>query len=187
MAEKYPLDFEPGSQFEYSNTGYVVLGKIIETISGKSYAQFLREAIFDPLGMDATGRDGNNIPQAVGYASYGAPAKMLQVTNELGDGDLLSTVDDLYKFDRALEGDTLLSRELRDAMFTPVGKNNYGYGWEVENWKGKRVTAHSGRINGFSSELMRFPDDDVTIILLSNLESFDAAQAGWSMAEMMFP
>ncbi len=186
VAKKYPLDFEAGSEFEYSNTGYVLLGKIIENVSGRSYAKFLRENIFDPLQMNATGRDENNTPLAVGYVSYDEPAKTFPITNALGDGDLLSTVDDLYQFDRALYDEKILARAARDKMFTSVGKNNYGLGWEIEMWNGKRVVSHSGGINGFASVLMRFPDDDAAIIVLSNLEEFDAPQAAYELAEILF-
>lgn len=186
-AKKYPLDFEARSAFEYSNTGYVLLGEIIENVSGKAYGQFLREMIFDPLHMSATGREEKNAPRAVGYVSYDVPAKMFPITNALGDGDLLSTVDDLYKFDRALYDEKILAREVREKMFTPIGKNNYGLGWEIETWNGKRVVSHSGGINGFASELMRFPDDNATIILLSNLESFDAPQTAYEIAMRLFP
>jgi CubicO group peptidase (beta-lactamase class C family) len=185
VAKEYPLDFSPGAEFEYSNTGYVLLGKLLERVSGKSYGEFLRETIFDPLQMNATGRVGQNEPVAVGYSTYASPAESLPITNALGDGDLLGTVEDLHKFDRALYGDTLLSIESRDKMFAPVGNNHYGYGWELQTREGRRVLSHSGRINGFSSVLMRFPEDEVTIILLSNLESFDAGQAGWELAEIV--
>jgi CubicO group peptidase (beta-lactamase class C family) len=187
VAKTYPLDFPPGSEFSYTNTGYVLLGKIIEEVSGKTYAQFLRETIFDPLQMNATGRDGNNEPSATGYVSYGEPADMFPITNALGDGDLFSTVDDLYQFDRALYEETFLPRTARETMFTSVGQNNYGSGWEVTTWKHKRVVSHSGGINGFATELMRFPDDNTVLIVLSNIESFDAVQAAWEMAEILYP
>lgn len=186
VAASYPLDFEPGREYEYSNTGYVLLGKIIETVSGQTYGDFLRQTIFDPLQMSATGREQNNTPLALGYISFDQPARTYPITNRLGDGDLLSTVDDLYKFDRALYGEALLPRTAREKMFTPVGTNNYGYGWEIQAWNGKRVVSHTGGINGFASLLMRFPDDDATIILLSNIESFDAAQAAYEIADMLW-
>ena len=187
IAKKYPLEFDAGSEFEYSNTNFVLLGKIIETVSGKSYAQFLRENIFDPLQMNATGREENSASLAVGYVAYAQPARTFPITNALGDGDLLSTVDDMFKFDRALYDEKFLTRELREKMFAPVGGNNYALGWETAGWNGKRVVSHSGGINGFATELMRFPDEDAVIIILSNLESFDAVQAAWEVAEMAFP
>ncbi len=187
VAQTYPLDFEPGTDFEYSNTGFVLLGKIIENVSGKTYAQFLRENIFDPLQMDTMGRAENNTPRATGYVSYGEPAQMFPITNALGDGDLYATVDDLYKFDRALYTDNILARASREKMFASVGSNNYGLGWEVQKWNGKRVVSHSGGINGFATEFMRFPDDDAVIVLLSNLENLDAPQTAFQLAEILFP
>lgn len=185
-AKNEPLDFDAGSDFEYSNTNYVLLGKIIENVSGKSYAEFLRENIFDPLQMNATGRAENNTPLARGYVAYAQSAKMFPITNALGDGDLLATADDLHKFDRALYDEKFLAREWREKMFAPVGKNNYGLGWEVGEWNGKRVVSHSGGINGFATELMRFPDDDAVIVILSNFETFDSTQAAYELAEILF-
>lgn len=187
VAQTAPLDFEPGTAFEYSNTGFVLLGKIIENVSGKTYAQFLRENIFDPLQMDAMGRAEKNAPHATGYVSYGTPAQMFPITNALGDGDLYATVDDLYKFDRALSTEKILTRASREKMFASVGSNNYGLGWEVQKWNNKRVVSHSGGINGFATELMRFPDDDAVLILLSNLEDLDAPQTAFQLAEILFP
>jgi CubicO group peptidase (beta-lactamase class C family) len=187
VAKKYPLSFEPGTDFEYSNTGFVMLGKILENVTGMSYGDYMRQTIFDPLEMNATGRADNNTPLAIGYASYQERAKIYPITNELGDGDFLSTVDDMYRFDRALYGDQILSASSREKMFTSVGDNNYGFGWEVDTWQGKRVLSHTGGINGFATEFMRFPDDDTVIIILSNIENFDAAQAAWALAKIVFP
>lgn len=187
VAKTYPLDFEPGSDFEYSNTNYILLGKIIETVSQHSYAEFLRGNIFDPLQMNATGRAENNAPLAIGYASPRARADIFPITNALGDGDLLSTVGDLYKFDRALYDDKFLARDLREKMFASVGSNHYGLGWEIQTWNGKRVVKHNGSVPGFSAEFMRFPDDDAVIIILSNNEAYDVTQAAWALAEILFP
>ncbi len=187
VAKNYPLDFEPGSDFEYSNTGYVLLGKILEQVSGASYAEFLRANILDPLAMNATGREGENAPRAVGYVSNGMPAQEFPITNALGDGDLLATARDMYKFDRALYDDSFLPRAAREKMFAPVGKNHYGLGWETQTWRGKRVVSHSGSINGFATEFMRFPDDDAVIIVLSNWQDVDAAQTAWQIAARLFP
>lgn len=187
VAKNYPLDFEPGAEFGYSNTGYVLLGKLIQVVSGQSYAEFMRRAIFDPLQMNATGRDDDNAPVARGYAAPDTPADVYPITNALGDGDFLSTAADLYKFDRALYDDQFLAPAWREKMFTPIGDNHYGLGWEVQTWNGKRVVAHSGGINGFDTQLMRFPDDDAVIILLSNNEAYDTTQAAWEMAALLFP
>lgn len=187
VAKKYPLDFDPGTDYGYSNTGYILLGKIIEIVSGKAYGAFLRENLFDPLHMDATGRDENNTPLAIGYTSPDAPARMYPITNALGDGDFWTTVDDMYKFDRALHDGTILTPASREKMFTPIGENNYGLGWEVQTWNDKPVLSHSGGINGFATELMRFPEDDTVIIILSNFESADTVQMAWDLAKMVLP
>ncbi|MBI4674729.1 MAG: beta-lactamase family protein [Chloroflexi bacterium] len=187
VAKTYPLDAEPGAEFGYSNTGYVLLGKLIEIVSGQSYAEFMRRSIFDPLQMSATGRDGDNTPLARGYAAPDTPADTYPITNALGDGDFLATAADLYKFDRALYDDNFLTRDAREKMFTPVGNNHYAYGWEVQSWNGKRVVSHSGGMPGFAATLMRFPDDDAAIILLSNNETYDTTQAAWDIAALLFP
>jgi CubicO group peptidase (beta-lactamase class C family) len=186
-AYNYPLDFDPGTEFSYSNTGYVILGMLIEKVSGKSYAEFLRANVLDPAGMRDTGREDMVAPRAAGYRTYGEPAPMFPITNRLGDGDLYGTTGDLYKFDRALRDDTLLPRALREKMFTPVGNNHYGLGWEVQSWNGKRVLSHSGRINGFATEFLRFPDDDAVIVVLGNIESFDAVASAYELAAILFP
>jgi CubicO group peptidase (beta-lactamase class C family) len=186
-AKKQPLEFEPGTDFDYSNTNYVILGKLIELASGQAYAEYLRQQIFDPLQMSATGRDNGDQPLATGYASYGVPAQTFPITNALGDGDLLSTVGDMYKFDRALYGDALLSASSREQMFNPIGDNHYGLGWETQDWRGHRIVSHNGGIAGFRSQFTRFPDDDALILFLSNIESFDAAQAAQDITAMIFP
>ncbi len=185
-AKTQPLEFGPGSDFDYSNTNYVLLGKLIETASGQSYGEFLRQNIFDPLDMTATGRDNGNEPTALGYLAYDEPAETSPITNALGGGDLYSTVGDMYKFDRALDGDHLLSAAAREGMYAG-GKYNYGLGWETQEWDGRRVVSHNGGIEGFRSQFTRLPDEDAVIIILSNLESFDTSQAAQDMLQMMYP
>lgn len=186
VAKKYPLESEPGSEYLYSNTGYVLLGKLIENVSGQPYGAFLRENLFDPLQMAATGREENTMT-AVGYVRPNKPARMFPITNALGDGDVWTTVGDLYKFHRALQDGTILTPASREKMFTPIGENHYGLGWEVQTWNDRRVLSHNGSINGFVTELMRFPEDDTVIILLSNLETVDIVQTAWALAEIILP
>ncbi|WP_406698666.1 serine hydrolase domain-containing protein [Singulisphaera sp. Ch08] len=169
------LEFQPGDRFAYSNSGYVLLGFLIEKVSGKPYATVLQESIFDPLGMKETGYD-NPIPvlkhRASGYAARGpfrVNASFIDMTIPHAAGALYSTVDDLYLWDQALLTETLLPKAAREAMFTP-DKKDYGYGWSIAKKYGRRTVAHGGGINGFVTHILRFPDDEVCVIVLSNVE-----------------
>ena len=168
-----PLDFAPGSDYRYSNSGYILLGHVIERVSGQGYGQFVRAAIFEPLGMANSGYD---VPtrvlagRASGYSRAGGTvinAPFIAMSTVHSAGALFSTVDDLYAFDHALRGDTLLTPKSRATMFTPV-RNGSGYGWGVGEAFGRRHVAHNGQVNGFTSILSRYPDDAVTIVVLTN-------------------
>ena len=169
-----PLDFQPGSRYEYSNSNYNLLALILEKVTGESYGGYLRKHIFDPLGMQGSGHDGDAaqlIPLAAsGYKPAGITdyekAPYLDWSNKTGNGSLYSTVDDLYHFDRALNTDAVLKASTRQKYFVEGPGNRYG--WYIGKRLGHRVMSGKGRSPGFTAELDRFPDDDVTIILLSN-------------------
>ena len=170
-----PLNFEPGTEFSYSNSGYVLLGYLIEKISGKSYEDFLKENIFQPLNMANTGYDRTSTilkNRAAGYtiSTDGlANADYIDMSLPLGGGCLYSTVEDLYLWDRALYTDKLVSKPILEKIFTPF-KEDYAYGWFVsELFKHKRID-HSGGIQGFSCNISRYPNDDLCIVALSNYE-----------------
>jgi CubicO group peptidase (beta-lactamase class C family) len=170
------LQFEPGEDWAYSNSGYVLLAKVIEVVSGQDYDDFLRQAIFEKLGMEDSGQDvfTTVLPnRATGYGNadreiYNAPYRDLPFTS--GAGSLYSTVLDLYKWDRALYTDTLISQELLDQMLAPV-KNDYAYGFFVRDEFGHKLVEHGGAINGFLSQIQRFVEDDLVVISLFNYES----------------
>lgn len=172
-----PLEFEVGSQFKYNNSGYFLLGLIIEKIAGRKYDVVLREQIFDPLGMKDSGYDTPEVilpRRATGYAQRGAAtinAPYLDMMTPYAAGALYSTVEDLLKWDQALYTDTLLPSAARDAMFTAF-KGGYAYGWTIRPASpetfGHRQIAHGGGINGFSSMFVRLPDDNITAIVLAN-------------------
>jgi len=170
-----PPDFAPGARYSYSNSNYNLLAFIIEKVSGQSYGEFLRSNILDPLGMKSTGhgRADDLLPQrASGYQ----PLRMKEVANapyldwssKAGNGSLYSTVDDLYRFDRALYGDRFLMPATRAKMLTEQVAG-VGYGWFVRKNLNRRVTAITGRSPGFTSSLERFVDDDLCVIVLANL------------------
>jgi len=167
------LEFDPGSQYSYSNSNYLLLGRLIEQISGQSYASYLQAHIFDPLGMSNSGYD-RRAPilkhRAEGYTLDDGKlvhAPFIDMSIPHAAGALYSTVDDLLKWDEALETDRLLDASLREAMFTP-DKGDYGYGWIIDEAHGRKRIHHSGGINGFVANIARFPNDDVVVIVLSN-------------------
>jgi CubicO group peptidase (beta-lactamase class C family) len=170
-----PLDFRPGSTFSYSNSGYILLGYIIEKVTGKPYFQVVREDIFQPLQMGHSGFDfaGLKSPdKATGYLSPAASqgASVVDSSVSFSAGALYSTVGDLYKWDRALYGNKIMSQASLQQAFTPH-KSNYGYGWVSDSAFGKKVVEHGGAITGFTSYILRVPEDSTCIILLDNRQS----------------
>jgi D-alanyl-D-alanine carboxypeptidase len=175
-----PLNFEPGQQWSYSNTGYVLLAAIIRTVSGKPYDAFLAERIFKPLGMSATRHDSPDeiIPdRAVGYLWQGGTLHngdflKFMMTNH-GDRGILSTAHDLAKWDIAFETDRFLAAPVKEAMWTQAkladGKScGYGLGWFVDKVNGHRHVHHAGGAPGTATIIARYPDDRLTVILLAN-------------------
>lgn len=173
-----PLDFIPGQQFAYSDSGYVLLTAIIEAVSGMSYEDFLREQFFDSLGMTRTGYDflrDNLTEPAIGYQlTPGGPQRAVDTESSWasGAGALYSTVQDLYLWDQALNSEQVLEKTSLQSMFTPwieMGQGySYGYGWEIGQIAGRKAQTHAGNIFGFGSFMARFPEDDATIIVLGN-------------------
>ncbi len=192
-----PLNFNPGQGWAYSNSGYILLGYLIQQVSGETYESFLQEHIFSPLGMKNTGFDQNLDDLAVGYTTPGVQAGAMDLTWLFSAGELYSTVEDLYRWDQALYSEQLLPQALLAEMFKPQAAvpadnpfshfgSSYGYGWVIGAQLGRRVELHAGSINGFSSMIERFPDDKVTIILLSNLDGKDFSQAAQQVAGLLF-
>ena len=183
-----PLEFEPGSQYRYNNSGYFLLGAIIEKISGQSYASFLEQRLFKPLGMRDTYYEGvktSKAPVAAGHSraeqGYGAAAP-LSMTQPYAAGSLVSTVDDLARWDAAIAAGRLLKPSSWQRAFTSYrlsdGKTTgYGYGWEVGKVQGETAIGHGGGINGFSTHALRFPDQKVYVAVLTNSDSGPANPA----------
>ena len=173
------LEFEPGTKFNYSNSGYFLLGAIIEKVTGKPYEQVLKENIFDPAGMKNTGYDHYDQvinKRAAGYIKTPKGyqnAPYLDMTIPYAAGSLYSTVEDLYLWDQALNGDKILSAKSKAAMFTP-NLSNYGYGFVMANATlgPKKLVVptiqHGGGINGFNTTIVRLPGDKGLIVLLDN-------------------
>lgn len=177
-----PLDFEPGSKFSYSNSGYFLLGVLIEKVTGKAYAQVLQENILTPLQLRDTGYDLFSpllTNRASGYEKKGGSyvnAPYLDMSIPYAAGSLYSTVGDLYKWDQALYTDKLLSAGAKAKQFTPF-REEYGYGWTMHNAKiGERrdsvsLVGHGGGINGFNTLISRIPADKHLVVLLNNTGS----------------
>lgn len=187
-AKLKPLDFEPGTQFHYSNSAYIALGFIIERASGMSYEGFLRTRIHEPLGMTLSEQDhsaslipdraqGYQLTDEVDSAAYADGLTRDEYRNAVyqlmeppqADAGLITTARDLYKWDQALYTEQLVPRALMDSMFTP-GIGDYGYGWFIRSGPDGVTYDHSGGLPGFSCYIRRIPGTHRTIIVLGNLE-----------------
>lgn len=176
-----PLEFEPGSRHAYNNSGYFLLGAIIEKASGQTYAEFLAQQIFVPLGMQDTAYEGHErgkAKRAVGHSlspqGYGVAAP-LSMTQPYAAGALVSTVDDLTRWDAAMAAGKLLSKASWQKMATPYvlkdGKpTRYGYGLAIGDLHGAATVGHGGGINGFSTYALRVPAQQVYVAVLTNLD-----------------
>ena len=178
-----PLEFTPGERFSYSNSGYAVLTKIIETVSGLSYADFLQKHIFKPLEMHDSGYDRRQTilkNRASGYVATGEGyqhADYIDMSAPEGTGGLYSTVEDLYKWERSLYTDVILNRASREAMFTSTVRTSdsedgvhHSYGWFVNTKYDRRRISFNGGVEGFFTHIARYPDEQVVIVVLNNLQ-----------------
>jgi len=180
--ENDPYDFDPGAKWSYSNSGYFLLGRIVEQVSGRTYAEFLKEQFFDPLGMKDTGvhtRGAHLSHEALGYAQLGEKVEKAadwDMSWAGGAGALYSTVEDLARWNDAVFGGKVLSDESREAAFTPVevgsspasDDGGYGYGWGIGRLRGVKVIQHNGGLQGFVSALSCYPDEGLTVAVLVN-------------------
>ncbi|MDB5242452.1 MAG: serine hydrolase, partial [Spirosoma sp.] len=177
-----PLEFEPSTKFSYDNSGYFLLGVIIEKVTGKTYATVLKENIFTPLKLSDTGYDLADpliVKRAAGYEKRNGGyvnAPYLDMSIPYAAGSLYSTVEDLYRWDQALYTDKLLPAKAKETMFTPF-LANYAYGWGVGKTKVGQLKdsllliEHGGGINGFNTLISRVPKDRQLVILLNNTGS----------------
>ncbi len=181
LAARSPLDFAPVTRWSYSNTGYVLLGIIVKKVTGTFYGDLLAERVFRPLGM-ATARVISEADvvkhRAAGYRLVNGELKNQEWVspslNRTADGSLYLSVLDLVQWEGALAGTTFLSEASRHAWWTPVklaggGSYPYGMGWEVDFVRGRRMVGHGGSWQGFKTQILRLPDDRLTVIVLANL------------------
>jgi CubicO group peptidase (beta-lactamase class C family) len=178
--QKAPLDFEPGTSWNYSNVGYVTLGILIGKITGKFYGDFLKERLFQPLGMTTAQviSEADIVPnRAAGYRLVQGELKNQEwvspSTNSTADGSYYFSILDLAKWDAALYTDKPLLQSSREKIWTPAKlrdgtTKDYGFGWHLGNYHGRRLVFHGGAWQGFKTFIIRFLDTDLTIIFLAN-------------------
>jgi len=189
------LDFEPGTKYNYSNSGYVILGAIIEEVTGKKYEDVLQENIFMPLNMANSGYDHNSDiieNRASGYEKTMegfSHSRYIDMSITFSAGALYSTVNDMYKWDQALYTDKLVSKETMNQIFTPH-LDGYGFGWHIKNAEigniKKNLITHSGGIFGFNTIIMRFPEDNNCIVILNNFSNGNIRNLGNSIAAILY-
>jgi hypothetical protein len=169
-----PLDFQPGEKWSYSNSGYVLLGYLIEKVSGESYEKFLQENIFTPLGMKDSGYDSSSAiiaRRASGYApSQDGPVNVgfIHMSIPFSAGALYSTTEDLLRWEQGLFGGKLLSPASLQKMTAPF-KQDYAFGLEVRMVNGHQVIEHNGGIEGFNTHLAYYPGEKLVVMVLGNL------------------
>jgi D-alanyl-D-alanine carboxypeptidase len=179
LFKNQPMDFTPGEGFLYNNSGYILLGAIIEKVSGQRYEEYISEKIFQPLGMRSSyyGSSWRIIPRRVsGYDQAEdriINASYLSMTQPYAAGSLLSTVDDLQRWYHALETGKVISAQSLEQMYKPTILNNgqtenYGYGWGLGTLFGEKIIEHGGGINGFSTDALRMPEKEILVVVLTN-------------------
>ncbi len=182
--------FEPGSQYRYSNSAYAILSVLVERLSAMPYPAFLEDNIFRPLGMTHT------VAHQKGISSVFKRATGYRVTEQgveeadqspwsavLGDGGIYTSISQLAKWDRAQYGDELISPQLQAAALTP-GHEDYGFGLRIDTYKGQRRYHHDGETSGFRNFMQRFPDQRLTVIVLSNRAEPDVQPLAEKIADL---
>lgn len=196
MFKDQAMEFEPGTAFKYSNSNYVLLGYIIEKLSGQTYEQYINEHIFVPLGMTHSYYDSAEkvIPgRLTGYMATGANtavnAGYIDPSNVYAAGALLMTADDLFKWHQGLYRHTILKKEDLSLATTPFTlkngkKTKYGFGWELDSLGTMAAIQHSGSINGFSSYEIYLPAQDIFVACFSNRQNISTQQPAWLAASI---
>jgi CubicO group peptidase (beta-lactamase class C family) len=194
-AHGIPLLFAPGTRWEYSNLGYFVLAEVMRVVTGRPWADYLNERIFSPLGMNSTYPTNAKIAlanRAQGYVDNNALRDAAEWPALRPSGAFLSTVSDLAKWDAALTTGGILTDSTRRQMWTPVALNDgssapYGYGWMLANVRGHRLVHHPGGMPGARADIARFVDDELTVIVLMNLDDVDIDAIVLGVATLYLP
>ena len=174
-----PLEFKPGTQWKYSNSGYYLLGMVIENVSGRSYADYVARNLFIPLGMQHSAYEGHERSgkrRVEGYARADgkfAPDSPVHMSQPYAAGSLLSTVNDLAIWNRAISEGKILRKETWAKAFTPAtlaegSKTRYGHGFMFDPFNGTQSIHHGGGINGFLTHAVRLPQEDIYVAILTN-------------------
>ena len=201
IVEGVPLAFPPGSEWSYSNLGYLTLGILIHRVSGQFYGDLLHDRIFVPLGMKTTRiiNEADIIPnRAAGYRLVDGQVKnqewVAPKLNTTADGSLYFSVVDLAKWDAALTAGKLLSAAGYQQMYTPFvlndGKPNsdgYGFGWFIHDVHGHKLIEHAGAWQGFNTNISRYVDDKLTIVMLTNLAGANPEEMTHHVAGLLIP
>lgn len=185
-----PLEATPGTKFSYDNTGYVLLGSIVERASGQPFASYVKARFLKPLEMRSTGFVSEQVlaGRAFGYVNEDkswTDTDWMSNIQSSGAGALYSTTDDLLKWDKALVTGKALPEKYSRLMFTDFG-HGYGFGYVIERRDGHRVLWHNGHVNGFASIMARYPDDHITVVALSNDDGAQVEDLARDLASRCF-
>jgi CubicO group peptidase (beta-lactamase class C family) len=177
-----PLDFKPGTKYNYSNSGYLLLGLVIEAVTGKSYHKYIEENLLKVAGLNHTlyAHENTIVPKRVtGYTrdrGFFENSEYQSMSFGFAAGDLLSTVEDLYKWNTAVIQYKLIKEETLEKAFTPFKlsngmSSNYGYGWFIDSLQGIKCIHHEGQMSGFIAEEKYFPTENIYVAILTNVKS----------------
>lgn len=189
-----PLEFEPGEQYRYSNSNYLLLAQLVEDVTGQSFATALKNQLIDPLELKNTAEGGSisASDHATGYVPDGlemTPASRIDPSWVLGAGSMVSTVDDLHRWVEALAAGKVLTAATLQKSWQ-ADKGPYGYGWQVlDSWPpefGRPLILHAGGLHGFASDLLYYPRDGVVIVILANLETSPMARIARDLSAIVF-
>jgi CubicO group peptidase (beta-lactamase class C family) len=180
LGEMASSNFAAGERFEYSNPGYDMLAPLVEAVSGMDFASFMSERVFVPAGMQHSLIHDHTLPivpgRAFGYEPEGDGYSLNDddpLNGIVGSGSMYSTLNDFFRWDQVLYGETLVSRDALDEAFAPARLNNgkpvdYGFGWRLDEYEGRRRVRHGGSWVGFRTHIARYPDERFTIVILAN-------------------
>ena len=195
LVKDMPLKFNPGEKFEYSNTNYVLLGMIVEKLTGMSFDEYLQVNILEPLNMVNTGTylaENKQVYHATPYVGFLEVYPIddeIVLTQAYGAGNMYSTVEDLYRWERALKTEKLVTKETLDEIFTeyiPIEEGaSYGYGWMIQYTDIGKLIYHGGNTLGFTAHIARFIEEDLVIIILTNKVGYDTATLTNTLASIV--
>jgi len=198
MMEQTSTYFMPGSEYQYSNSGYAVLAMIVEQVSGLSFANFLSENIFIPLNMAGSiaFEEGiSTVPsRAYGYSYSGDHYVMNDqslTSAVLGDGGIYTSIDDLFKWDQGLYTNSILPQDILQEVFTSGTLSNgaetgYGFGWVLDTYRNRNRAGHTGSTRGFRNVYHRYPDEELSIVILTNRNSGSPKDVADQIADILF-